>query len=89
MSDSTLCYARRVGRRQYVALQLEPSKLLVSYSALAQTRGGLLTHSVRNAVNAAQVSNAQEALEPVGTFARQVLRHLLQQQAHSCCLQQC
>ena len=75
---------------QYVALQLELSNLLVSYSALApQTRGGLLTHSLRDAVNAAQVSNAQERARTVGTFARQVLRHLLQQQAHSCCLQQC
>ena len=64
---------------------------LVSYKTLARSeaRGGFLTHSLRDAVNAAQVSNAQEALEPVGTFAGQVLRHLLQQQAHSCCLQQC
>ena len=74
--------------RQYVALGLELSKLLVSYSALApQTRGGFLTHSLRDAVNAAQVSNAQERARTVGTFARRVLRHLLQQQAHSCCLQ--
>ena len=54
-------------RRQLLltALQLELSKLLVSYSALApQTRGGLLTLSPRDAVNAAQVSNPYEALGP-------------------------
>ena len=63
--------------------------LLVSYWTLAHAapRGGFLTHSLRYAINADKFRKAQEALGPSAPFAGQVLRHLLQQQAHSCCLQ--
>ena len=72
-----------------IAWQLEPLASVFLDASGTRTRGGFFDALLRDVVNALQNLKAQEALEPVGTFARQVLRHLLQQQAHSCCLQQC